>query len=325
MVEGGARVRQSSCRGAAPSPSTHHALRPPCRHPTHPSHRSSSCSCSSPGFTSTPPRCPSGWPGVSTGCGSMLTNQSIAGRETACPAFLKLCRALSLPFAPASAHAHASRPCSPRPHSSPVKYVSHLYYGLQGLALNDFTGRTGWACPVGSPQPCSVSGDDILKQLGFYGDSLGFAFMGLLLLTVNGWAGGAGGRCGVSVGSGRAPPLPLPRPLPAFPLLTPPPSSTTLSANSWASTCWDTWHCASRSRATCRSQWRPPRRRCEAAPAPSMSHTHDTSHPTKSSSSHDISLLLFCFISFSNLPGCPQSNESYSFPARFPSSPVDLN
>lgn len=75
--------------------------------------------------------------------------------------------------------------------------MSHLYYGLQGLALNDFSGRTGWACPVGSPQPCSVTGDDILRQLGFYGDSLGYAFMGLLLLTVRPRAG-SGGRAAVA-------------------------------------------------------------------------------------------------------------------------------
>ncbi|PSC69664.1 ABC ATP-binding isoform 1 [Micractinium conductrix] len=65
-----------------------------------------------------------------------------------------------------------------------VKYISHLYYGLQGLAVNNFSGRSGYACPVGAPQPCQLDGADILSQLGFEGDSVGQAFMGLLLLML---------------------------------------------------------------------------------------------------------------------------------------------
>ncbi|PRW60157.1 DNA topoisomerase 3-beta isoform X1 [Chlorella sorokiniana] len=65
-----------------------------------------------------------------------------------------------------------------------IKWLSHLYYGLMGLAINDFSGRGGWACPLGSPPGCSVSGEAILQQLGFGGRSLGTAFMGLAVLTV---------------------------------------------------------------------------------------------------------------------------------------------
>lgn len=52
------------------------------------------------------------------------------------------------------------------------------------LAINDFSGRSGWACPLGSPPDCSVSGEAIIEQLGFGGRSLGTAFMGLAVLTV---------------------------------------------------------------------------------------------------------------------------------------------
>ena len=54
------------------------------------------------------------------------------------------------------------------------------------LAINDFRGRDGWACPVGSPPGCTVSGEAILEQLGFGGRTLGTAFMGLAVLTVSG-------------------------------------------------------------------------------------------------------------------------------------------
>jgi len=58
--------------------------------------------------------------------------------------------------------------------------------------VNDFQGRSGWACPVGSTQPCAITGADILQQLGFEGDSVGRAFLGLLLLLVSdGWKVGA--------------------------------------------------------------------------------------------------------------------------------------
>ena len=61
------------------------------------------------------------------------------------------------------------------------------------LAVNNFSGRSGYACPVGAPQPCQLDGADILSQLGFEGDSVGQAFMGLLLLMVRGVGGGVGG------------------------------------------------------------------------------------------------------------------------------------
>ncbi|KAL4433910.1 hypothetical protein ABPG75_000351 [Micractinium tetrahymenae] len=66
-----------------------------------------------------------------------------------------------------------------------IKYISHLFWGLVGLAVNDFRGRTGWACPVSAATPgCQVSGEDILAQLNFEGFTAADAFMGLLLLTL---------------------------------------------------------------------------------------------------------------------------------------------
>ncbi|KAL4441885.1 hypothetical protein ABPG77_003801 [Micractinium sp. CCAP 211/92] len=65
-----------------------------------------------------------------------------------------------------------------------IKYISHLFWGLVGLAVNDFRGRTGWACPVsGAPPGCEISGEEILTQLHFEGFTVAEAFMGLLLLT----------------------------------------------------------------------------------------------------------------------------------------------
>lgn len=53
--------------------------------------------------------------------------------------------------------------------------------------MNDFRGRTGWACPVPIALPgCQVSGDLILEQLHFEDFTVAEAFMGLLLLTVGG-------------------------------------------------------------------------------------------------------------------------------------------
>lgn len=66
-----------------------------------------------------------------------------------------------------------------------IKYISHLFWGLVGLAVNDFRGRTGWACPVSAATPgCQVSGEEILTQLHFESFTVAQAFMGLLLLTL---------------------------------------------------------------------------------------------------------------------------------------------
>ena len=50
------------------------------------------------------------------------------------------------------------------------------------LAINDFGGRTGWNCTVGSPPDCVMSGDQILNMLGFNADHLWLAFVGLCAL-----------------------------------------------------------------------------------------------------------------------------------------------
>lgn len=72
------------------------------------------------------------------------------------------------------------------------------------LAVNDFRGRTGWACPVsGAPPGCEISGEEILTQLHFEGFTVAEAFMGLLLLTVG--PGSVGMQCS-------APDVPLRRP-----------------------------------------------------------------------------------------------------------------
>lgn len=79
---------------------------------------------------------------------------------------------------PPPASPHCNRSCRSARAPSPAPLPAPR------LAINDFRRRDDWACPVGSPQPCSVSGDAILAQLGFEGNSLGTAFLGLLLLAV---------------------------------------------------------------------------------------------------------------------------------------------
>ncbi|PSC71035.1 ABC ATP-binding isoform 2 [Micractinium conductrix] len=67
-----------------------------------------------------------------------------------------------------------------------IRYISHLYWAYMGLAVNDFRGRDGWACPPAVLEltpDCTISGDDILNQLGFGGNHIWEAFVGLLGLT----------------------------------------------------------------------------------------------------------------------------------------------
>ena len=83
-----------------------------------------------------------------------------------------------------------------------IEYLSHLYFAFMGLAINDFQGRTGWSCgstpdtnSSSSNSGCMTTGDEILDRLGFGGNHLWEAFLGLIALTVayNGereWAGG---------------------------------------------------------------------------------------------------------------------------------------
>ncbi|KAL4437525.1 hypothetical protein ABPG77_003506 [Micractinium sp. CCAP 211/92] len=65
-----------------------------------------------------------------------------------------------------------------------IRYISHLYWAYMGLAINDFRGRTGWACAISTPGvSCTVSGDEILAQLNFADNQLWEAFVGLLGLA----------------------------------------------------------------------------------------------------------------------------------------------
>lgn len=50
---------------------------------------------------------------------------------------------------------------------------------LQGFAVNDFRGRTGWACPADIPPPCTVTGDQV-------GGGAGVAAAASLLLQLLG-------------------------------------------------------------------------------------------------------------------------------------------
>lgn len=65
-----------------------------------------------------------------------------------------------------------------------IKYLSHLYWAFMALAINDFSGRTGWHCPQGSAPGCVLTGDEILHTLGFHPNQLWLAFVGLLALIV---------------------------------------------------------------------------------------------------------------------------------------------
>jgi ABC-type multidrug transport system ATPase subunit/ABC-type multidrug transport system permease subunit len=65
-----------------------------------------------------------------------------------------------------------------------IRYISHLYWAFMAFAINDFSGREGWGCPNSIPPPCSVSGDQILAQLGFSGNHLWQGFVGLLGLAL---------------------------------------------------------------------------------------------------------------------------------------------
>ncbi|KAL4452063.1 hypothetical protein ABPG75_007725 [Micractinium tetrahymenae] len=65
-----------------------------------------------------------------------------------------------------------------------IRFISHLYWAYMGLAINDFRGRTGWACAISTPGvPCEVTGDQILAQLNFADNQLWEAFVGLLGLA----------------------------------------------------------------------------------------------------------------------------------------------
>ncbi len=104
---------------------------------------------------------------------------------------------LGLPHAPRPTHRNASRPASrptqPPPTHRTTTATTHTHTHTSTaplrsplrLAVNDFRGRTGWACPVsGAPPGCEISGEEILTQLHFEGFTVAEAFMGLLLLTV---------------------------------------------------------------------------------------------------------------------------------------------
>ncbi|KAG7673347.1 hypothetical protein Ndes2526B_g03213 [Nannochloris sp. 'desiccata'] len=70
-----------------------------------------------------------------------------------------------------------------------IKYLSHLYWAFMALTINNFSGRDGWACPVGSEAEatttqCTLSGDQILENLQFNPDKLWLAFVGLIALIV---------------------------------------------------------------------------------------------------------------------------------------------
>lgn len=68
-----------------------------------------------------------------------------------------------------------------------LKYISHLYWAFLGLSINNFSGRTGWkACGSTIDGQCveyiTVSGDEILNQLGFNPSQLWLSFVALLSL-----------------------------------------------------------------------------------------------------------------------------------------------
>lgn len=52
------------------------------------------------------------------------------------------------------------------------------------LTINDFGGRTGWKCPVGSEPGCVMTGNEILDVLNFNPNELWLAFVGLIALIV---------------------------------------------------------------------------------------------------------------------------------------------
>jgi ABC-type multidrug transport system permease subunit len=59
-----------------------------------------------------------------------------------------------------------------------IKYISHMYYGFMGFAINEFKGRKGWYGPNGIP----ASGDQILKAYGLGDDTMTEAVVGLCVL-----------------------------------------------------------------------------------------------------------------------------------------------
>ena len=61
--------------------------------------------------------------------------------------------------------------CTLPPALYAVRYLSHMYWAYLGLAINDFQGRTGWACAT-PPEPgtsCEITGDQArsLPAAGF--------------------------------------------------------------------------------------------------------------------------------------------------------------
>jgi ABC-type multidrug transport system ATPase subunit/ABC-type multidrug transport system permease subunit len=61
-----------------------------------------------------------------------------------------------------------------------IKYISHMYYGFMGFAVNEFKGRAGWTGPNGFP----VSGDQILTAYGLGDNTMSEAIVGLCALIV---------------------------------------------------------------------------------------------------------------------------------------------
>lgn len=70
-----------------------------------------------------------------------------------------------------------------------IKYISHLYWGFMALIINDFKDRDGWKCsPTAAeqsadPNNCTVTGNEIIKTLGFNPSDLWLAFVGLFALV----------------------------------------------------------------------------------------------------------------------------------------------
>lgn len=70
-----------------------------------------------------------------------------------------------------------------------LKYISHLYWAYMGLAINDFSGRTGWDdCLQTINSTCieykEIAGDQILERLGFNPDHLWLSFVALIGLLI---------------------------------------------------------------------------------------------------------------------------------------------
>lgn len=70
-----------------------------------------------------------------------------------------------------------------------LKYISHLYWAYMGLAINDFSGRTGWNdCLQTINSTCieykEIAGDQILERLGFNPDHLWLSFVALIGLLI---------------------------------------------------------------------------------------------------------------------------------------------